>query len=145
MALDDVAYAKTQQQLKKNNRVSQFLAGMPEDVQESFTQEQLRHLQIALRTPTWKKHPIDLRSSIAFFSYHYYYAFVAGRDMRELSRQEIRIKRWSYLLFISVFLIFCTLLGLLVLYLIKSALGIDLFANFSLGIWTWFQINVLGK
>ena len=44
---------------------------------------------------------------------------------------------------LTVFLSFSALLGLVVLYLIKSAMGIDLFPNFSLGIWSWFKENIL--
>jgi hypothetical protein len=32
----------------------------------------------------------------------------------------------------------------LVLYLIKSALGIDIFKDYSFGIWDWFRHTVLG-
>ena len=32
-----------------------------------------------------------------------------------------------------------TLFGILVLYLIKSALGIDIFKGFSFGVWDWFK------
>ena len=45
-------------------------------------------------------------------------------------------------LMLALFVTFCTLFGLLVLYLIKSALGINLFEDFSLGIWSWFKQNV---
>ena len=37
------------------------------------------------------------------------------------------------------FLALCTLLGLLALYIAKSAAGIDLFPGFSLGIWGWIN------
>jgi hypothetical protein len=143
MDVNGVDYVRSRELLKKNKRLGKFLKSMPEDVQHSFTEEQLKNLQIALRSPSWKKHPIDFRRSIAFFSYHYYYVFIAGRDNRELTRQEIHIKRWSYLIFITLFLSFSSLLGLLVLYLIKSAMGIDLFPNFSLGIWSWFNTKFL--
>jgi hypothetical protein len=33
--------------------------------------------------------------------------------------------------------------GILVLYLIKSALGIDLIPGFSFGVWGWFQDEFL--
>lgn len=35
--------------------------------------------------------------------------------------------------------LFSVLTGLLLLYLLKSALGIDLVPGFSLGIWGWFK------
>jgi len=40
-------------------------------------------------------------------------------------------------------LAFSVLLGLAVIYLIKSALGIDLVPGYHLGLWHWFQDNVL--
>jgi hypothetical protein len=40
---------------------------------------------------------------------------------------------------LSTLLTLSLTLGLLVLYLFKSALGINLFAGFSLGIWDWFK------
>ena len=40
-------------------------------------------------------------------------------------------------------LTFCTLVGILVLYLIKSALGIDLIPGFSFGVWDWFNEEFL--
>ena len=119
-----------------------FLAKMPKEIQQSFTDEQLVNIKVALKQNKWKKHRIDLRSSIGFFSYHYYYVFIAGRETREMSRQEQQIKRISYLFFITAFLSFSTLLGILVLYLIKSAMGIDIFPNFSFGVWSWFQHNI---
>jgi hypothetical protein len=115
------------------------LSKMPEDVQSSFTHEQLQGIKAAMQATTWKKHSVDIRSSISFFSYHYYYVLIAGRDKRTMTREEIRFKRLMYLTFITLFLTFSALFGLLILYLIKSAMGIDLFPHFSLGIWTWFK------
>jgi hypothetical protein len=45
----------------------------------------------------------------------------------------------AFALFVTV----STLFGLLVLFLVKSAMGIDIFPNFSLGIWGWFQQTFL--
>lgn len=129
-------------QIEGDKGLSLFLAKMPENIQQSFSEEQLVNIKAALKVAKWKKHRIDLRSSIGFFSYHYYYVFIAGREDREMSRQEQQIKRISYLLFITAFLSFSTLLGILVLYLIKSAMGIDIFPDFSFGIWSWFQGNI---
>lgn len=125
--------------LLNHKPLKKVLDKMPEALQESFTNEQLEGMKVALEATTWKKHRIDIRSSISFFSYHYYYVLIAGRDQREMSREEIRFKRLMYLTFFTLFITFSTLLGLLVLYLIKSAMGINIFPNFSFGIWTWFK------
>lgn len=53
-------------------------------------------------------------------------------------RREKQPARWALAGATAVLLTISTLLGLLVLYLLKSAAGIDLFPGFSLGIWGWF-------
>ena len=129
--------------LREDQTIASLLSRMPESVQHSFTEEQLANLRVALGARSWGKHKIDFRSTISFFSYRYYYVFVAGRNRRELSRAEKRKGLLIQSILMSTFLVFCSMLGLLVLYLVKSALGIDLFPNFSLGIWSWFKENVL--
>lgn len=129
--------------LREDPTITSLLSRMPEAVQNSFTEEQLANLRVALGARSWGKHKIDFRSTISFFSYRYYYVFVAGRNRRELSRAEKRKGLLIQSILMSTFLVFCSMLGLLVLYLVKSALGIDLFPNFSLGIWSWFKENVL--
>lgn len=124
-------------------RFSSLLDKMPESVRDSFSDQQLVALHNSLSETTWKKHPLDFRSSLSFFSYQYYYVFIAGRDQRQMTRREIRFKRLVLLAFVILFITFSTLLGLLVLYLIKSAIGIDVFSNFSFGIWAWFQAAFL--
>lgn len=129
--------------LLDNKALKKALHAMPEAVQDSFSNEQLEAIKDVLEATTWKKHSLDLRSSISFFSYHYYYVLIAGRDQRTMGREEIRFKRLMYLTFFTLFITFSTLFGLLVIYLIKSAMGIDIFPNFSLGIWTWFKGSFL--
>lgn len=46
-------------------------------------------------------------------------------------------------MFNGLLLLYATACGVLVLYLIKSALGIDLIEGFSFGVWGWFQEHVL--
>ena len=129
--------------LKNEPALQNLLSRMPSSVQESFTEEQLVNLKVALGARSWGKHAIDFRSTISFFSYRYYYVFVAGRNRREMTRAEKARGLFIQSVLLTVFLSFSALLGLLVLYLIKSAMGIDLFPNFSLGIWSWFKENVL--
>ena len=40
---------------------------------------------------------------------------------------------------ITLFLLFSLLLGLVMLYILKSALGINLLPNHSLGLWDWLK------
>jgi len=118
---------------------------MPEEVASSFTDEQLTHLLTAVGSRSWGKHKVDYRGTfkLPFSKWRYYYVLLAGRNYRELNRQEKRLSLIITALFSSLFLIFSTALGLLILYLIKSALGINLLPGFSLGIWDWFKETVL--
>jgi len=114
---------------------------MPEDVANSFTDEQLTHLLTAVGSRSWGKHKVDLRGTFKFplYQWRFYYVVLAGKNYRELNRQEKRMSIFVTAVVSSLFLMFSATLGLLVLYLIKSALGIDLFPGFSLGIWGWFK------
>lgn len=106
---------------------------------------QLFELKTAMGANRGRRHPVDLRGNIGFWCWSFYYIFLAGRERRDLSRREIRMAKFAKLIFWGSFLCFSTLLGLLVLYLIKSAFGIDLIPDHSLGIWGWFKMNVLQK
>lgn len=120
-----------------------LLEKLPADSRASFSDEQLLALKIALGGRTWGVHAVDLRWTLKFWRWHYYFVVLAGRNRRELSRREREIARVAMMLSLAIFLVFSALLGLLVLYLVKSALGINLFPGFSLGIWGWFQENIL--
>ena len=69
--------------------------------------------------------------------------FLAGRNKRALSARQRQVQRLSMALVLSVFLLFCAALGILLLYLVKSSLGIDLIPGFSFGVWDWFQQSLL--
>lgn len=118
---------------------------MPKDVAASFSEEQLTHLLTAVGSRSWGKHKIDFRGTfkLPFYRWRFYYVFLAGKNYRELSRKEKNLSIFITTVISTLFLIFSATLGLLVLYLIKSALGIDLFPNFSLGIWDWFKDTFL--
>ncbi|WP_296053344.1 hypothetical protein [uncultured Alteromonas sp.] len=102
------------------------------------------HLDEALRKNKAKL-PVNVngRVSVPFTTTRFFWVFLAGRDKRELSRGEINVKRTTLIALIFGAIMVSSLMGLLVLYLIKSALGINLFEHFSLGIWGWFKQNVL--
>ncbi|GGF67628.1 3-phosphoshikimate 1-carboxyvinyltransferase [Alteromonas lipolytica] len=118
-----------------------LLERMPPEVANSFTEEQLSHLHSALGARSWKKHSLDIRSTfpIPFAKSRVYFVLLMGRNRRELTRREKQISAITFALFVAVFIGFSTLFGLLVLYLIKSALGIDIFKGYSFGVWKWFK------
>lgn len=126
-------------EIKDDPFVKGLLEKLPAGDRESFSPEQLQALKIALGGRSWGAHAIDARWTLKFWHWRYYFVFLAGRNRRELSRREQALSRFAMALFLSVFLVLSTLIGLLVLYLIKSALGIDLLPGVSLGIWGWFK------
>ncbi|MGO4891724.1 hypothetical protein [Flavobacterium sp. W21_SRS_FM6] len=116
-----------------------LLANVPERVKDTFTEEQLSYLRNAIVNRQWRNHPVDVRGTIPWFKYRYYYVVIAGKNKRELSRAEQKASRLINATFLAAFLTISVALGLLLLYLIKSALGINLFEGFSLGLWDWFK------
>ena len=133
------------QKISEQPAIIKLLSRMPEEVANSFTDEQLIHLLTAVGSRGWGKHKVDFRGTfkLPFYQWRYYYVLLAGRNYRELSRQERRMSLTITAIISSLFIIFSVTLGLLVLYLLKSALGIDIFPGFSLGIWAWFKETFL--
>ena len=130
--------------IRSDSAIQNLLERMPKDIQDSFSEAQLSHLRVALGARSWGNHKVDIRSTFKLFKYRYYYVLVAGRNRRELSRQEKQFALMVQALFVSGFIIFSALFGIFVLYIIKSALGIDIFPNFSFGVWSWFKETFLG-
>lgn len=119
--------------------LKQFLTKIPEPVRQSFNHEQLDALRLAFGAEPWAEHPVDFRDSFKLWRWRFYFVFVAGRDMRQLSTRRYKMMRRTEIIFLALYLLTSTLLGILALYLLKSALGIDIFPHFSFGIWGWFQ------
>lgn len=119
--------------------VRSLLNRMPEEVQESFTEEQLVHLKVAIGARQWGRHSIDSRGVVKFFKYRYYFVFLAGRNRRELNENEKKVAWIFQVVFITILTLIFIIVMALILYLIKSALGINLFEDFSLGIWHSFK------
>lgn len=125
--------------LQQDPAIRNLLERMPKNIQTTFTDEQLAHLKIAIGARQWGNHAVDCRGVVKLFKYRYYYVFLAGRNRRELSLKEQKFAKLAQAVIISSAVSFVTLLILLVLYLIKSALGIDMFEGYSFGIWRWFK------
>ena len=125
--------------LQQDPAIRSLLERMPKNIQSTFTDEQLAHLKIAIGARQWGNHTVDCRGVVKFFKYRYYYVLLAGRNRRELSIKEQKIASFTQALILSSAVTFIILFVLLVLYLLKSALGIDIFSGYSFGIWTWFK------
>ncbi|WP_051302882.1 hypothetical protein [Psychromonas aquimarina] len=139
MPADKSVNSESIEQLKRDSELNMFLKRMPEGVRTSFSSQQLSSIKSAMKPQSRGNHAVDIHHTIKFFHYHYYYVFIAGRDLRELTRREKHISLLMKTAFTAIFLSFCALLGILVLYLIKSAMGINIFPNYSFGVWDWFK------
>ncbi|MGV6818279.1 MAG: hypothetical protein ACWA44_13560 [Thiotrichales bacterium] len=128
-------------ELSQDAFLQKFFERIPQNVTDSLTADQRTAIEKAVQQQ-WATHPVDIRYSFGFWRWRYFFVFLAGRDRRVLTRRQERFFTLAEFYMLMGFLTFSTLLGLLVLYLIKSWMGIDIFPNFSFGIWTWFNANV---
>jgi len=135
--------AKALEALRGDASLVKLLERMPKDVQQSFTEDQLSSLKLAIGARTWGSHAVDVRSTVRFFRYRYYYVFIAGRNRREVSQREKLVALYIQVMFVTGFVLVCSAFAILILYLVKSALGIDIFPNFSFGVWGWFKETFL--
>jgi hypothetical protein len=104
-------------------------------VAEPFNEEQLSHLLMAAGARRWGQHTVDLRCAIKvpFYAWQFYYVLPAGKNQRELSRKEVNISMLMSQVLTTVFLGICIILGLLVIYLLKSCSGLTCILEFGVG------------
>ena len=132
---------KIKHPVREEPNVQYMLERMPKKVANSFTDEQLSHLNTALAGRKWGSHKIDVRGTVSFLRSRYYLVLLAGKDKRDLSRQEVRAGKVMLAVGLMLFVSLSSLLGLVLLYVLKSWLGINLFEGFSLGLWDWLKAN----
>jgi len=121
-----------------------FFEKIPHSIRESLTAEQYQAIEKAY-SEQWKRHPLDFRFSFGFWRWRYYVVLIGGRDRRRLTRKQQRFFSLAEFYFLMAYAASSALFGLLILYLIKSALGIDIFPNFHVGIWGWLQTSVFNQ
>lgn len=132
---------KIKRPIKEEPNVQHMLERMPKNVADSFTDDQLFYLNTALAGRRWGSHKVDVRGTIGLLRSRYYFVLLAGRDKRDLSRTESRIGKLVMAAVVALFLCVSLALGLVLLYILKSWLGINLFEGFSLGLWDWLKEN----
>nr|WP_287855998.1 hypothetical protein [Klebsiella sp.] len=125
--------------------VERFYSSLDPEVEASLTAEQKQGIEQALvRASLASRHRIDFRHSFPFLHRRYFVVFLFGRDLRKMPRESTLLGRFFSTLAITLAVLFVILAVLLALYMFKSALGIDVFKNFHVGIWTWF-VNLHDK
>lgn len=129
--------------IRQDPVITELLGRFPSEVSASFSDTQLSHLKDVMGARNWGEHKVDIRSSFRLWRYRYYFVFVAGRNRRAMTAKEKMIDNFLTTAIITGTITISVLAGLLTLYLIKSALGIDIFPNYSFGIWHWFKETFL--
>ncbi len=133
---------KAAQNIKNDPFVRELLERLPASDRDSFSDRQLAALKNTLGSRRlWNRHAVDLRGGFSFWTWRYYFVILGGRERRRLTKRDVRMMRSITAFVLSLFLVVSMLFGLLILYLIKSALGINLLEGYSLGIWSWFNEN----
>ncbi|MEN9384690.1 MAG: hypothetical protein RL323_1833 [Pseudomonadota bacterium] len=118
------------------------LSRIPPDVRAGFAPEQIAEIRKALVAQTSMSGKVfDLRFTVPLFFRKYYFVLMVGRDRRRSTyeREHDRIEGTpkpirSFLMATVASVVFFSF-GLLVLtglYMLKSALGIDIFPDFHL-------------
>lgn len=125
---------------KDNFKLDNLLSSMNKSVVDTLTYKQKKELKKALNNQDWGKHSVDLRPTVAapFIPWSFYFVFLAGVNKRRLTNTEKGMACIMFLLMIILFGFSLVCMALLLLYLIKSWLGIDIFPNDSIGVWDSF-------
>ncbi|KPZ67794.1 MULTISPECIES: hypothetical protein [Shewanella] len=123
--------------IRQDPLIEKVLKRSPSNIAETFTDEQLNAIKMALGPNTWGGHFLDSRGTFKFpfIKWRFYYVFLLGKNKRAYTRREKNMSMLMMFATIGGFILMSTLFGLLLLYLLKSWLGIDLFPDTSLGIW----------
>lgn len=109
---------------------------IPPEILRALTPRQKETLARTLEQYFTAKHAIDIRGTLPlpFIPKRLYYVLLAGADRRKMTRAESAIQLSTIVLLILSFFLLSAFLGIVLLYLLKSALGINLFTTFSLGV-----------
>ena len=119
--------------------IERFYAQLDEHISEGLTPEQKGGIEKAIVASTLaSRHRIDIRRSFPFFGKRFYLVFLFGRDLRQRHRQESTLSTMLLTFLLLLGTLFVTCCVLLTLYMIKSALGIDVFQHFHVGILDWW-------
>lgn len=125
---------------KQQKLLAHFYSSLDENVIDSLSAEQKKSIEHAIiATGLGTNNKVDIRKSISIFNKRYFFVLLLGRDYRQQLRSESPFALFMLTLLIAMGTIGVLGLAIFALYLIKSAMGIDIFHNFSFGVWDWFK------
>jgi hypothetical protein len=125
---------------KSDAFMGRFFASIPLEICATYTPRQLAAVKRAFAGETGRRHPVDIRLSIPLLVRRFYLVLLMGPERRTAERRnrersQNQIVRAANLVFLSILIIVVLLALAGMLYMLKSALGIDLFTGRSLGLW----------
>lgn len=138
----DKQHTLSQQKMGVDNFSQYVLKKIDPQVFKTLNLVQLEAISQAIAgTDKSKRHAFDFRGAIPLFFRRYYFVILAGRDRRSARRTIEAGRRKTSSVVALLLMSYCVVCGavffcLLALYLLKSFLGIDLFADKHL--WDWF-------
>lgn len=121
--------------------LERFFSRIPRHLVGSFSDDQLLAIKQAFAESTPRSHSLDLRLSLPLLMRRFYLVIIAGPERRERARRlrdrarrsPMRVINTAFSLAVLV-IVLLAFLG--ALYILKSAFGIDLLPDTSLGLWT---------
>ncbi len=119
--------------VEPNSLLDRLFAHTPAGFSATFTDEQIAGLNAALVDADTRYHAIDYRTSISFFGIPFYITFLMGRERRSRERlamegqTQVHRVALAHVVLTLVIALSCVAAVGCILYLAKSALGIDLF------------------
>ncbi|MCD9536192.1 3-phosphoshikimate 1-carboxyvinyltransferase [Photobacterium carnosum] len=124
--------------------IDRVINTIPTEVLNSFDHKQLAAIKKSVAINSgYNDHYVDFRPVIGIGRWRYYAVFLLGKDRRKAPRHQMTITTIIKAIHIVFGLCVIFTSAVLVLYLIKSALGIDIFKHFSFGIWDYFKLHFL--
>ena len=112
--------------------IQKFFSRIHGEVAASFTDEQLNAIKLAFGARDWGTHAIDMRKSVRFLWFRWYFVLLAGKERRPADRLNAESRPFGTLsnaLMTTVFLFFLLSPVLVLLYGLKTATGIDIFPD----------------
>lgn len=114
--------------------LNQFFDRIPKDVAATFTDAQLDAVKRAFGARSWGAHSIDLRFSLPLPWRRFYVVFLIGKERRDPGRLRLeRVLRplnvASFAFAVVAFVSLVSLPVLVLFYLLKTALGVDLISD----------------
>ncbi len=120
--------------------VEKFLSRVPADVADTFSDGQLDAIKLAFGARSWGSHAVDIRLSIPLITKQIYLVMLAGRERRTPQRSLLERALHPFSTLANFTFLTITGFGVLgasvfALYVLKSAFGINLLPEGSVGMW----------